>query len=104
MLRSRGYGEEKKGGGGWRERERRLKEESRVVRAAGRALVVKRARPVAGRSLGGDETRERRASKFACSSSSGGERATGPAPRQFRPAEARSRFAARTAQSGPGLP
>jgi len=38
MLRSRGYGEEKKGGGGWRERERRLKEESRVVRAAGRAL------------------------------------------------------------------
>jgi hypothetical protein len=86
-----------------RERERRLKEESRVVRAAGRALVLKRARPVAGRSLGGDETRERRASKFACSSS-GGERATGPAPRHFRPAEARSRFAARTAQSGPGLP
>jgi hypothetical protein len=88
MVRSRGYREEKKGGGGWRER--RLKEESRVVRAAGRALVVKRARPVAGRSLGGDQTRERRASKFACSSSGGGERATGPAPRQFRPAEARS--------------
>jgi hypothetical protein len=57
MLRSRGYREEKKGGGGWRER--RLKEESRVVRAAGRALVVRRARPVAGRLRGGDETRER---------------------------------------------
>ena len=95
MVRSRGYREEKKGGGGWRER--RLKEESRVVRAAERVLVVRRARPVAGRLRGGDESSERtqESSQIRLQQQ---QRATGPPPRQFRPAEARSRFAARTAQ------
>lgn len=106
---SRVWGEEEKGGGGggWREEVKGrepCRESSRAI------LVARRARPVGGRArletrscwrTATVETRDERwtwPSKFACSlqqaAAASSERATGPAPSLFRPAQLPARFAA----------